>query len=307
MIQILLIKNKYLNTPGNNTILCPTEMILTDTIKTLKDVETTVWYYDEIDYSKSVELFMQGFKFDIVIFRLHPYPTPQWITTDIIGQLHKVIPDTPFVVWWGDSCEGCDHAYMTEIDKCMQLSIYYDSPTYATGITSIFHTGLYNTSLFKDAGLERTIDVSIAGENTRENRRKIIESLRLNGIIVTSVGGWIEGWVSDEEYVQTYQKSKIALGILGKDQDQLRAKIFEIPLCGAMLLTDDTDIAKFIYKPNKECITFSDEFEALEACEYYLEHDDERLAIAEAGHKRALEICDAENYYNFIFELKRIK
>lgn len=307
MIKVLLVKNKWLNTPGNHNILCPTEMVLTDTISTLENVETHTFYYDEqcfylgtaVAFS-NLEILITAYGYDIVIFRLHPYPTPQWITMDNIRQLKRMI-QVPFVVWWGDSDIGCDHNYMQQINSCMNLSIYYDSPFYMHDAANCkFIPGLYNTNVFKDIGIERTIDVSIAGENTRECRKKVIDSLRLNGIDVISIGGWIDGWVSDEDYIKIYQKSKISLGIVGTDK-KLRAKIYEIPLCGAMLLADDTTIVKMLYTPNKECVVFSDEFEALEACEYYLEHDAERLKITEAGHKKALKLCNIENYWNRVF------
>ena len=66
------------------------------------------------------------------------------------------------------------------------------------------------------------------------------------------------------------------------------ARIFEINGCGAFQISDTTLHTDKVFKDKREIVYFRDAKELKELTGYYLENDEERKRIAEAGQKRAL-------------------
>lgn len=63
-------------------------------------------------------------------------------------------------------------------------------------------------------------------------------------------------------------------------------RIFETTGVGAFLLTEYFDNVGDFFEPGKEIETYRDEKELLEKIDYYLAHEDERKAVAQAGYER---------------------
>lgn len=67
----------------------------------------------------------------------------------------------------------------------------------------------------------------------------------------------------------------------------VNARAFEVAGCGGFQLITHSEAVSKHFEPGKELETFSDLHELREKVLYYLEHDQERQSIAEAGRKRA--------------------
>jgi len=96
-----------------------------------------------------------------------------------------------------------------------------------------------------------------------------------------------------KELVGLYNKTKIALNISQWDTANLSGlnlRIFDIPACGAFLLTDYSDALAEYFKPGEEIETFKDVAELKDKLSYYLKNDDERERIALNGYKRTLSL-----------------
>lgn len=89
---------------------------------------------------------------------------------------------------------------------------------------------------------------------------------------------------------QVLANSKIALNrhidMAGKYAANMR--LYEATGVGAMLLTDHKENIHELFDPGREVVTYRDADECLSLAEYYLTHEDERCAIAEAGQRRTL-------------------
>lgn len=65
-------------------------------------------------------------------------------------------------------------------------------------------------------------------------------------------------------------------------------RLFESTGIGTCLLTDATPNIGELFEPDREVVTYASVDEAIEKAEYLRDHPDERRAIAEAGHARAM-------------------
>lgn len=98
-----------------------------------------------------------------------------------------------------------------------------------------------------------------------------------------------------EDFCKAIQCFKINLGFLRKkSRDYHTTRTFEIPGCGGFMLAERTDEHQALFEEGKEAAFFSSNEELLEKCRHYLAHDEERKAIAEAGHKK----CETAGYSN---------
>lgn len=122
--------------------------------------------------------------------------------------------------------------------------------------------------------------------------RRVVAPHRVMPVLPREVCGPM---LSDEEMVRMYSRSKISLGFATVDAvgagapiKQIRLRDFEAPMSGAFYLVEHQEEIGDFFEIGVEIETFSDERELVEKCRYYLEHDEERERIREAGRRRAL-------------------
>jgi glycosyltransferase involved in cell wall biosynthesis len=100
------------------------------------------------------------------------------------------------------------------------------------------------------------------------------------------------------EYAKAIRLSKINLGLLfegnsdGAAADVITSRSFHIPASGGFMLHERTEEAESFFEDGTECAFFRGSEELAEKIRYYLEHEDERRQIAEAGCRR----CQTSGY-----------
>lgn len=105
-----------------------------------------------------------------------------------------------------------------------------------------------------------------------------------------------------EDYNKALSAFDISLCFLRKmNYDLQTTRTMEIPACGSLLMAEDTIEHRKLFENGKEAVFFKSNEDLLSACKYYLTHEDERKAIAEAGRRR----CVKSGYSNFE-TLKRV-
>lgn len=91
---------------------------------------------------------------------------------------------------------------------------------------------------------------------------------------------------------QQLANSKIVLNITRSTfygiETGLNLRIFEALAAGRFLLTDHSDELCQLLTPGQEVETYRDSAELVEKAEYYLQHDEQRKAIARRGHEAYL-------------------
>jgi len=89
---------------------------------------------------------------------------------------------------------------------------------------------------------------------------------------------------------------------LARRVDQIKGRNFEIPGCGGFQLTGEAEDLGSYYEIGSEIVTFTDAADLIEKARYYLEHEEERAAIARAGYERTLREHTYEKRFTQIFE-----
>jgi spore maturation protein CgeB len=69
---------------------------------------------------------------------------------------------------------------------------------------------------------------------------------------------------------------------------QIKARTFEVPGCGGFLLTEKAEDLQTYYDIGTEIACFDGTRDLVDKIKYYLAHEDERMAIAQAGYARTL-------------------
>jgi spore maturation protein CgeB len=155
---------------------------------------------------------------------------------------------------------------------------------------------------------DRTIPVSFAGimhnSASYKTRRALLEQLCAelgdNISIWTSAFGDLpaesvirqrrqgEAWAQD--FYRVMAASKIVFNCHGDLEGEYAANIrlFEATGMGALLLTDWKENLPKLFEPGKEVVTYESVEDCVKLVQYYLDHEDERLAIAHAGQQRTL-------------------
>lgn len=129
------------------------------------------------------------------------------------------------------------------------------------------------------------------------NRRRWIEYLRRNGFDVACFGhGWPAGPLSSQQLMETLRQSVVSLnfadsplqfrGLLPYRSKQIKARVFEIPGAGGLLLTESVSGLERFYTPDEEILRFRSPQELLEKLRHCIANPAERDSIARQGFER---------------------
>ncbi len=102
--------------------------------------------------------------------------------------------------------------------------------------------------------------------------------------------------LSPEEYVKIFNATDININLHSSDErdgvdpfgDFVNPRTFELAAAGAFQLVDERSLLPECFEAGKEVVTFSTARDLKEKIAYYLQHPEERKAIAEAGRARVL-------------------
>lgn len=98
--------------------------------------------------------------------------------------------------------------------------------------------------------------------------------------------GW-PTYLDEKLKVSTYKNSKIGPNI-HNSTGPINFRTYQLPANGVLQICDNKANLGKIFALDKEVIGFDNIEECIDKCRYYLDHDDERRAIAAAGWERAV-------------------
>ncbi len=195
-----------------------------------------------------------------------------------------------------------------------------------------------DTVTYRPYDVPADIAVSFVGLKNK-SREELVTGLKTAGIPVSVFGGgWGGGRLPQEDMVRLFSRTRINLNIstprspweknslgrfvarrsldrfvpdfhiidnvrswIGARTAQIKARPFEIAACGGFCLTGDADDMGTYYEDGKEMVFYRSVPDLTEKIWYYLAHDDERRAIARAGHERTLREHTAAHRFGEMF------
>jgi len=144
--------------------------------------------------------------------------------------------------------------------------------------------------LHEPLGAERCrYPVSFVG-SAHGQRPQWVESLRAHGIDVVCFGyGWPNGPVAAQDIPRIIRESRISLNFANSQgENQIKARMFEVPGAGGFLLTESARSLERYYRPNHEIAVYAGLDDLVTKIHHYLANPRERDQIAQAGFNRTL-------------------
>ncbi len=242
------------------------------------------------------------YKPDIVCLVIYRFPdsNPNVLTIhtlDIIRHKLKI----PMIAIWGD----LEIPEQIEISKMILPFVDFNVCTASSAAVSRIAQPLKylyswvpkDAIYFYNPGIERDISLCYVG-SPKSGRLAAINCLRRNGINAYQGGGERQQHFSTKQYAQIFMRSKIALSFSRAWYSHVtNARAFEVTLCGAMLLEQESFETAKLFTPFIDYVPFYSRKDLVEKAKYYLAHDDERRAIADNGCRRSHEKYSATNFW----------
>lgn len=223
---------------------------------------------------------------------------------DDIRVLRRSYPATKFVNWNGDfwpenliTPSGIDLARAFDLQLIINLEVLERYP--ALGVNGAYWQIGYEPDGIGHEPSERD-DVVFLGSGYSKDRRNFVKQVRsLNGFSFGLYGqGWPDGWAKGQNLYdfksacKVYRGAKISLGdSQWPETGFVSNRVFQALAAGGAALAHQyfRDMDKLGLIDGQTCIIWNDVPELEQKIHHYLNNENERRRIAEAGEKLALE------------------
>ncbi|HTD58109.1 MAG TPA: glycosyltransferase, partial [Solirubrobacteraceae bacterium] len=155
------------------------------------------------------------------------------------------------------------------------------------------------------------------------DRRETVAELEHAGLSVECWGfGWPLGPLPHSEMVEVFASSKINLNLSNSSKPaglkarlqrllrfrppplrppQIKGRNFEVLGCGGFLLTERVPHLERYFELDREVAVFDGADDLLEKVGYWLDHEEERRRVADAGYRRVLSEHTYDHRFAAIF------
>ncbi len=233
----------------------------------------TLGFRPEVDLDKVIghvgraDLFLYIEPLGLIPYRLEHSPIP---TACVISDVHRNLAARQTLSLLFDNVFLYQRSYLRKFKDHSEANVHW-------------FPWSCDLAVFRDLGCPRDIDVAFIGQlfGANSQRRRILS--QLSAIVRVN---------EQRKYLQAeipgiYSRAKIVINMpIGND---LNARVFEAISCGAMLLTRaGADGQDALFRAGHHYVTYDSDADLVEKVRYYLAHEEERLAIAQAGHAEVL-------------------
>jgi hypothetical protein len=217
----------------------------------------------------------------------------------------------PVVTFWWDTVfikrmEFVDQ-FAPHVDLCVIVDRHDYETMYPEKCTHLWVP--QDTSIFCNPDKTRNLDVVFMGRiDGHSSRRRSIKLLQQCGINLHIGGGQRTSELEIADYADIFQRAKIVLNFSWASESvptvvpkQMKARIFETTLCGAMLLDSDNPYTPNWLEPGKDYVSFGNDKELISNIYYYLSEVEARQKIADSGCKKASDHYNAKRFWTEVF------
>lgn len=234
----------------------------------------------------------------------------------------------PTVNWFADDHWRFD-IFTRHMAPAFDLSVTTDEdslPKYsAAGVESVLLSQwACNRYAYRKVSDEVEHEVTFVGwgHGTRE---ETIARIRASGHDVECWGhGWPGGRLSQDQMLRVFSTSRVNLnlsnsseppntlrvrvgrmlgrGVKGPKPPQIKGRNFEVPGCGGFLLTERVPHLERYFELGREVAVYDGVDDLVEQVGYWLAHEEERAAVAEAGYRRVLAEHTYDRRFKAIFD-----
>jgi len=146
------------------------------------------------------------------------------------------------------------------------------------------------------------LELLITWEATRLSRRGLVSKLLPFSPLIVGDAGWKKSltgsgktwrWHGPIDYYRDlprfYPASDINFNCTSMQmKGAVNQRVFDVPACGAFVLTDEREQLPELFEVGKEVIVYRSPEEIGDLVRHYLSHESERTTVAEAGRARVL-------------------
>lgn len=190
-------------------------------------------------------------------------------------------PKKPVIYWATDTHVGYDY----RLYRAKMSDMVFNSQR--TGMEGFIRDGIkdpvYEPPCFDPQAYPRIelsykkYDIGFVGHVNSQNRIEALDRM------FKEFPNFYFGQKLFEEASRKYAESRICFNISWLDDINMRC--LEVMGSGNFLLTNDIPALHDFFVSGKHCVMYKSLDEAVELAKYYLEHEDERNAITEAGYE----------------------
>ena len=207
-------------------------------------------------------------------------------------------PGRPLIYWASDTHLGYDYrlecAKKADVVFCAQREgverMKADGVPHAQWLPHAVEPKAY----FPFNYIVKKYDIAFVGHINSENRIDALDRM------FREFPNFFYGQRLFEEAAQVYSNSKIVFNI-AMDRD-VNMRVFEALGTRSLLLTDDIPGIHDLFEDGKHLVLYRSLDEAVEKARYYMEHEDERARIAQAGYEEVMKNHTFKHRVNTIIE-----
>ena len=229
------------------------------------------------------------------------------LSTDMLAALRKMgirtlnwfpenIHHTTYTNWLAKHYQ--DYDYFLSFDPAVEQFYPSTEKTKVAYLPFGIAPSAFQATLRSEDQERYTCDVCFAGAPYPE-RVELLQGIAQMGVSLKIFGweGWLKtplapfyhGALTTEELAKLYRTARISLNTnLWPVNSGANVRTFEIPASRGFQICDAQDDLPNLFIPGKEIVVFSDFADLKEKITYYLQHTQERDAIAEAGFQRVI-------------------